>query len=318
MKLGNFQEKLFEKQFILIFYTINLMNEIIPISNRKIGDNFVNSVSARELHKALGIKKDFSDWIKAQIKRGMFDQDIDFIVVWSYPQKGVAFLSEAELLEKFGNTHRARASGYQSDYILTLDTAKHISLMSGTEKGKEVRNYFIEVEKSYQISKKDEPDLELIRKRTELIEFSERQFSSFKKIFLEIGISEKNELAITSNRAVAKETGIDFIQLAELKGLEAKEKFFTVTELCETVLNSDQFSDEFKIQVSTKDGLKPRPQNLNLLLEFSEFQFRENGEWKLTEKGEDFGKLSQNKSKYSEKTVYHLVWSKRVLENLKI
>jgi hypothetical protein len=162
-----------------------------------------------------------------------------------------------------------------------------------------------------------EPDLDQIRKRTELIEFSERQFSSFEKIFLKIGISEKNELAITSNRAVKKETGIDFIQLAELKGLEAKEKFFTVTELCETVRNSDQFSKEFKIQISTKDGLKPRPQNLNLLLEFSNFQFRENGEWKLTKKGEDFGKLSQNKSKYSEKTVYHLVWSKRVLELLK-
>jgi prophage antirepressor-like protein len=170
---------------------------------------------------------------------------------------------------------------------------------------------------SYSLQNSTEPDLEQIRKRTELIEFSERQFSSFEKIFLKIGISEKNELAITSNRAVAKETGIDFIQLAELKGLEAKEKFFTVTELCEIVRNSDQFSKEFKIQISTKDGLKPRPQNLNLLLEVSNFQFRENGEWKLTKKGEDFGKLSQNKSKYSEKTVYHLVWSKKVLENLK-
>jgi hypothetical protein len=163
----------------------------------------------------------------------------------------------------------------------------------------------------------NEPDLDQIRKRTELLKFSGEQFEVFEKIFLKIGISEKNELAITSNRAVKKETGIDFIKLAELKGLEAKEKFFTVTELCEIVRNSDQFSNEFKIQISTKDGLKPRPQNLNQLLEFSNFQFRENGEWKLTEKGEDFGKLSQNKSKYSDKTVYHLVWSKRVLENLK-
>jgi phage anti-repressor protein len=293
------------------------MNELIQISNRKIGDNFVNSVSARELHKALGVKKQFSEWIKAQIERGMFDKDIDFMVVWSEPQKGFAFLSEAELLEKFKTVQQATASGYQSDYILTLDTAKHISLMSGTAKGKEVRNYFIEVEKRYQTSQKDEPYLEQIRKRTELLKFSGEQFEVFEKIFLKIGISEKNELAITSNRAVAKETGIDFIQLAGLKGLEAKEKFYSVTELCEVVRNSDQFSNEFKISVSTKDGLKPRPQNLNLLLEFSEFQFRENGEWKLTEKGEDFGKLSQNKSKYSDKTVYHLVWSKRVLENLK-
>jgi hypothetical protein len=175
----------------------------------------------------------------------------------------------------------------------------------------------IQIEEILNSKTSTEPDLEQIEKRVKLVSHSKNLFLDFEQIFLKIGISEKNELAITSNRAVAKETGIDFIQLAELKGLEAKEKFFTVTELCEIVRNSDQFSKEFKIQISTKDGLKPRPQNLNLLLEFSNFQFRENGEWKLTKKGENFGKLSQNKSKYSDKTVYHLVWSKRVLEFLK-
>jgi phage anti-repressor protein len=278
------------------------MNELIQISNRKIGDNFVNSVSARELHKALGLaNSQFNRWITYNLlENSFFVENIDFTV----------FRHDVEI----GNGGGKREI---TDYLLTLDTAKHLTMLSRTEKAHQIRNYFIEVEKRYQTSKKDEPDLEQIRKRTELIEFSERQFSDFEKIFLKIGISEKNELAITSNRAVAKETGIDFIQLSELKGLEAKEKFYSVTELCEIVRNSDQFSNEFKTQVSTKDGLKPRPQNLNLLLEFSEFQFRENGEWKLTKKGEDFGKLSQNKSKYSEKTVYHLVWSKRVLENLK-
>jgi phage regulator Rha-like protein len=182
---------------------------------------------------------------------------------------------------------------------------------------KELVKQFFKMREILNSKTSTEPDLEQIRKRTELLKFSGEQFEVFEKIFLKIGISEKNELAITSNRAVKKETGIDFIQLAERKGLEAKEKFFTVTELCEIVRNSDQFANEFKISVSTKDGLKPRPQNLNLLLEFSEFQFRENGEWKLTKKGEDFGKLSQNKSKYSDKTVYHLVWKKRVLELLK-
>jgi hypothetical protein len=175
----------------------------------------------------------------------------------------------------------------------------------------------IQIEEILNSKTSNEPDLDQIEKRVKLVSHSKNLFFDFKDVFLKIGISEKNELAITSNRAVAKETGIDFIQLAELKGLEAKEKFYSVTELCEIVRNSDQFANEFKIQVSTKNGLKPRPQNLNLLLEFSNFQFRENGEWKLTEKGEDFGKLSQNKSKYSEKTVYHLVWSKKVLENLK-
>lgn len=35
------------------------------------------------------------------------------------------------------------------DYTLTVDAAKQIALMSGTEKGKQVRMYFIQVEKAW-------------------------------------------------------------------------------------------------------------------------------------------------------------------------
>lgn len=38
---------------------------------------------------------------------------------------------------------------YLKEYILTLDSAKHIAMMSQSKKAKEIRNYFIQVEKEY-------------------------------------------------------------------------------------------------------------------------------------------------------------------------
>ena len=44
------------------------MKEIVKIYNTvKIGNEEVNAVNARDLHKALDSKKDFSSWIKARI-----------------------------------------------------------------------------------------------------------------------------------------------------------------------------------------------------------------------------------------------------------
>jgi phage anti-repressor protein len=291
------------------------MTELIKVSKERIGNESVNSVSARELHKELDVKKPFTHWIKAQVKRAGLEENIDYIVVWSDAQKGIAFLSEAKLLEKFKSVQQATASGWESDYILTLDSAKHIAMMSGTAKGKDVRNYFIEVEKKFRSSESSEKiDLQKIRERAELLEISQKEFKIFEDVFYRIGITRKEELAITSNRAVQKETGVDFIELAEKKGLSTTEKYFTVTELCEIVRNGD-FSEEAKKLVSTKNGEKPRPQNLNKLLEKEGFQTKDEI-WKTTEKGQEFSDFVQNKSKHSEKTVFHTVWKKEILNEL--
>jgi phage anti-repressor protein len=102
------------------------MQEIIKISQTVIGIEEQNSINARDLHTNLKIKKDFSNWIKSQISTLGLEQNIDYIV---FAQKG----------EKGGRPSK--------DYIITLDTAKHISMASRTAKGKEVRQYFIQAEK---------------------------------------------------------------------------------------------------------------------------------------------------------------------------
>ena len=64
-----------------------------------------------------------------------------------------------------------------------------------------------------------------LKKRTEDLEFAGRQFEVFEKTFFKIGITKKEELAITSNRAVKNETEIDFLVLAGKEGIETDVKF---------------------------------------------------------------------------------------------
>lgn len=104
------------------------MNQLIEINNRKIAGKEIQTVNARELHTGLAVAKDFSDWIKAQIKRARLQQNIDYLVI---PQKGENPSGGRPVLE----------------YYLTVEAAKHISMLSGTDKGFEVRNYFIECER---------------------------------------------------------------------------------------------------------------------------------------------------------------------------
>ncbi len=102
------------------------MSEIIKISSEVIGTEKTNSVNARELHQVLEIGKDFSNWMNVQINSLGLEKNVDYIV---YEVKG-----------------NGRP---QKEYIITTDTAKHISMASRTAKGKEVRNYFIQIEKEY-------------------------------------------------------------------------------------------------------------------------------------------------------------------------
>ena len=91
------------------------------------------TVNARELHDFLEIKKDFSNWIKAQIERAGFIEGIDYVKTQDVvsPKKANGKLSAPPRIE----------------YFFTLSAAKEISMMSNTEKGKEARLYFIECER---------------------------------------------------------------------------------------------------------------------------------------------------------------------------
>jgi len=105
------------------------MNQIIiPLTDSEIGGATVQTVNARTLHDELGVKKDFSDWIKVQIKRAMLVENRDFVV-----------------LHQKGENPTGGRPGLE--YHVTLEAGKHIGMLSGTAKGREVREYFIECER---------------------------------------------------------------------------------------------------------------------------------------------------------------------------
>lgn len=101
------------------------MNELIKISSAQIGRSAVQTVNARELHAFLGVSKDFSTWVKAQIQRARLMQGRDFE---SSPIRGSS-----------GQT--------MIEYFFTLDAGKQVAMMSETDRGFEVRDYFLECER---------------------------------------------------------------------------------------------------------------------------------------------------------------------------
>ena len=56
------------------------MNEIIEVSQERIGTVTVQTVSAKELHAFLGVGRDFSNWIKGRILKYGFIENRDYIV----------------------------------------------------------------------------------------------------------------------------------------------------------------------------------------------------------------------------------------------
>jgi len=108
---------------------VNNYAALIPLATNTISGETVQTTNARQLHAALEVKKDFSDWVKAQIQRGDFVENTDFLVL---PQKG----------------ENPKGGRPAVEYHFTIDAGKHIAMMAGTPKGKEVRQYFIECEKA--------------------------------------------------------------------------------------------------------------------------------------------------------------------------
>ena len=98
------------------------MNELIKITY----DNDRPTVSARELHEFLEVKTAYKDWFPRMCEYG-FSEGIDFC----------SFLSEST------------GGRPAQDAQLTIDMAKEVCMLQRNDKGKQARQYFIQLEKDW-------------------------------------------------------------------------------------------------------------------------------------------------------------------------
>lgn len=103
------------------------MNELLNIINQENGDI---AISGRELYEFLDINTQYTKWFERMAEYG-FEENVDYLTI-----------SQKRL------TGQGNVTQY-TDHVLKLDTAKQISMIQRTEKGKQAREYFIEIEKKY-------------------------------------------------------------------------------------------------------------------------------------------------------------------------
>ena len=184
------------------------MEELIKIKTK----NDQQLVSARDLHKALELTTRFSKWVDQNFKT--FEEGSDYT--------SVTLVTEVQ--NNGGIQHRKL-----QDYAVTIDMAKELCMMSKTPTGKEVRKYFIQVEKNW-----NSPDmimqraLEIANARVQKLQMQNKNLtlqleeSNKKASYLDIILGTPDALAITQIAADYGMSAVAFNKLLQTVGIQHK------------------------------------------------------------------------------------------------
>lgn len=100
------------------------MNELIPIQD----NDGAQAVMGRDLHAVLEVGAEYRHWFPRMVEYG-FEEGKDYAV------------KNDRVQDSLGRSRQAM------NHIVSLDMAKEISMIQRTDKGKQVRQYFIECER---------------------------------------------------------------------------------------------------------------------------------------------------------------------------
>ena len=181
------------------------MEELINIKVQ----NDQQLVSARELHKGLGLKGRFSRWVENNFNA--FSENYDY-----YDR------TEGTVVQSGNGTKRR-----YKDYYLTIDMAKQLAMMAKTEKSKLYREYFLSLEKKwnspveiikrgYSLLLEQNQQLKLENKNlnTQLDEANKRA------TYLDIILNTKDAIAVTQIAADYGYSAVSFNKLLQEVGIQ--------------------------------------------------------------------------------------------------
>lgn len=105
-----------------------LENKLVPVYVTDKGEKVVYGT---ELHAILEVKTKYADWISRRFNECDAKENIDYQTCFS------------------NLSSKSHGGQNKKEHIIKLDTAEEMAMLERNEKGKQVRRYFIEVEKRY-------------------------------------------------------------------------------------------------------------------------------------------------------------------------
>jgi anti-repressor protein len=138
-----------------------MTQQLIPVFNGELDGRHQQLCDARDLHSFLAVGRDFSNWIKGRIEQYGFVEGEDYSPVLG--NRGVldspnsanqTAVCSPDLASKhdFGSPDRGNQNGGRGghnrvEYHLTLDMAKELAMVENNDQGRQVRRYFIAMER---------------------------------------------------------------------------------------------------------------------------------------------------------------------------
>ncbi len=164
------------------------MNDLIKVTY----DSERPTISGRDLHEALEVSTKYADWFKRMCDYG-FTENEDFILV----------------TQKRETNNPKNPYTTITDHQLTIDMAKEICMLQRSEKGKQFRQYFIEIEKQW-----NTPEAVMAR----ALQMANRQIEEIKShnIILEAKIEEDKPKVLFAESVSVSKTSILVRDLAKL------------------------------------------------------------------------------------------------------